>query len=319
MPAFSATIRTTVILAALGLTQAASATEATLASNLERHVRKVASTEHNTRTPSQLAEAARYIENTLTEFGYKVDRQEYTFDAISVRNLEVSIANSAPGKLAERVYIVGAHYDSAQGAPGANDNGSGTAAVLELARMLKAVRPAAGTELKLVFYTNEEPPYFKGPNMGSMRHAKALREQGRNVAGALIIETIGYYSQAKNSQRYPTGLGWLYPSEGNFIAFVATTGSSSLLRKSLAAFRDAATFPSQGLIGPAFIPGVTFSDHWSYNQYDYPAIMITDTAFMRYPHYHTTDDTPDKLDYASMAQVVTGLAKVVQGMVTEVP
>lgn len=288
-----------------------------LAAKLEQHVRKVATTEHNVSVPHALEQSARYIEATLAEMGYKVERQEYAFDGIRVRNLEVAISNATAGKLADHVYIVGAHYDSAEGAPGANDNGSGTAALIELARMLKGVKPAAGTELKLVFFVNEEPPYFKTPGMGSMRHAKALREQGSKVEGALILETVGYYSQAKNSQQYPAGLGALYPSEGNFIAFVATTGSGSLMRKTLAAFRAASTFPAQGLVGPAFIPGVTFSDHWSYNQYDYPAIMITDTAFMRYPHYHTMQDTPDKLDYASMAQVVTGLSTVIRNMVTE--
>ncbi len=290
-----------------------------LAANLETHVRKVATAEHNVSAPHALEQSARYIEATLAHMGYQVERQEYSFDGIRVRNLEVAISNAAPGKLAERVYIVGAHYDSAEGAPGANDNGSGSAALIELARMLKDVRPAAGIELKLVFFVNEEPPYFKTPDMGSMRHAKALREQGRKVEGVLILETMGYYSQAKNSQRYPAGLGMLYPSEGNFIAFVATTGSGALMRKTLAAFRAASSFPSQGLVGPAFIPGTTFSDHWSYNQYDYPAVMITDTAFMRYPHYHTMQDTPDKLDYASMAQVVTGLSTVIRNMVTEAP
>ncbi|MFC5461714.1 M28 family peptidase [Massilia niabensis] len=282
-----------------------------LAERMRQHVRAVASEEHNTGTPEQLERAAVYIETALARAGYSPSRQEYTAGGQRVRNIEVAVSNAAPGKRPDRIFIVGAHYDSAPGAPGANDNGSGTAAVLELARLLKTMQPRAGTEVRFVFFVNEEPPYFMGADMGSMRHAAEMKRQGQNIQGALVLETMGYYTDAPNTQKLPPGLEGRYPSTGNFIAFVGTLESSSLVRDALAAFRAASDFPAHGLAAPAHTTGVTLSDHSSYNRHGYPALMITDTAFMRYPYYHTDQDTPDKLDYESMARVVTGLSKTI--------
>lgn len=287
---------------------------AELAARMERHVNIIASDERNTRTPAQLERAASYIEASLAAEHYSVQRQQYSWDGHQVRNIEVSISNLAPGKQPERIFIVGAHYDSVPGAPGADDNGSGTAAVIELARLLKGMRLATGTELKFVFFVNEEPPYFMTEGMGSWRHARDLRQRAQKVEAALILETIGYYSDKKNSQRYPPGLARFYPNAGNFIAFVGTLESAALVRQALAAFRASATFPAEGLAAPAFVEGVTLSDHSAYKRFGYPALMITDTAFLRYPYYHTAQDTPDKLDYASMARVVAGLAKAIEAM-----
>ena len=285
-----------------------------LEQRLSQHVHWVASDEHNTRRPNALEDAASYIEVALMREGYEVKRQQYVFDGHQVRNLEVSVINTSSNKQPGRIFIIGAHYDSARGAPGANDNGSGTAAVLELARMLKNVRLAKGTELKFVFFVNEEPPYLGGEGMGSWQHAKELRARGQPVAAALILETIGYYSNRRGSQKYPPGLEKLYPSQGNFIAFVGTRESSELVRKTLAAFKAASSFPAEGLASASYVEGVTWSDHTSYNRHGYPALMITDTAFLRYPYYHTAQDTPDRLDYDSMARVVERLAKVIEGI-----
>ena len=285
-----------------------------LAERMRQHVQAVASEEHNTRRPAQLERAAVYIENTLEKAGYTPSRQEYTAAGQQVRNIEVAVANVVKGKRPERIFIVGAHYDSAEGAPGANDNGSGTAAVLELARLLKTMRPASGTEVRFVFFVNEEPPFFLGEEMGSMRHAAELKRQGLAVEGALVLETMGYYSDKPGSQQLPPGLDGQYPDTGNFIAFVGTMESSALVRQALAAFQGASDFPAQGLAAPAHTMGVTLSDHASYNRHGYPALMITDTAFMRYPYYHTAQDTPDKLDYESMARVVEGLAKTIAAL-----
>lgn len=307
-------------LAALGTFSGADKAEPvkprTLEHRLLHHVSKVAAVEHNTSRPKALENAAGYIEAALSAQGYKVKRQEYTYGGHAVRNLEVSLINTRNNKPPQRIFIIGAHYDSARGAPGANDNGSGTAAVLELARLLKGMRVSEGTEVKFVFFVNEEPPYFGGEGMGSWQHAKDLRARGQPVAAALILETIGYYSNAKGSQRYPPGLERLYPNQGNFIAFVGTLESSELVRKTLAAFKAASRFPAEGLAAAAYVEGVTWSDHTSYNRHGYPAIMITDTAFLRYPYYHTAEDTPDKLDYQGMARVVEGLAKVIEGIAT---
>ncbi|MEW6020906.1 MAG: M28 family peptidase [Pseudomonadota bacterium] len=286
----------------------------TLAERMRQHVAAVASEEHNTRRPAQLERAAIYIETTLRKAGYAPSRQECEAGGQRVRNIEVAVSNVAEGKRPERIFIVGAHYDSAQGAPGANDNGSGTAAVLELARLLKTVQPAAGTEVRFVFFVNEEPPFFLGEEMGSMQHAAELKRQGLAVEGALVLETMGYYSDAAGSQKLPPGLDGQYPDTGNFIAFVGTIESSALVRQALAAFQAASDFPAQGLAAPAHTMGVTLSDHSSYNRHGYPALMITDTAFMRYPYYHTAQDTPDKLDYDSMARVVEGLAKTIAAL-----
>ncbi|MDQ1924140.1 M28 family peptidase [Massilia pseudoviolaceinigra] len=314
----STLFNTTVVVAAAALIAPASAApQADLPARLAGHVRQIASSEHNTGSPAALEKAALYLEATLAAQGYAVRRDEYTYDGHRVRNLEVSIANIAPGKQPERIYIVGAHYDSAPGTPGANDNGSGSAAVIELARMFKGVVPAPGNELRFVLFVNEEPPYFGGEGMGSRHHARALKARGQHVEAALILETIGYYSNAKNSQRYPPGVAAFYPDQGNFIAFVGTLGSSSLVRKTVSAFRKASSFPAESLAAPSFVKGVTWSDHTSYNKEGYEAVMITDTATMRYPHYHRSTDTPDKLDYASMAKVVDGMAKVIQAMVQD--
>lgn len=285
-----------------------------LAERMRQHVRAVASEEHNTRKPEQLERAALYIETTLERAGYKPTRQEYEAGGQRVRNIEAAVGNVTKGKRPERIFIVGAHYDSAVGAPGANDNGSGTAAVLELARLLKTMQPAAGTEVRFVFFVNEEPPFFMGEEMGSMRHAAEMKRQGQQVEGALVLETMGYYSDQPGSQKLPPGLEEQYPDTGNFIAFVGTIESSALVRQALAAFRSATDFPAHGLAAPAHTMGVTLSDHSSYNRHGYPALMITDTAFMRYPYYHTAQDTPDKLDYASMARVVTGLSKTIAAL-----
>jgi hypothetical protein len=308
-----------VLLALWTVNPSAAIPEPSLAERLRAHVSAIASTEHNTATPAELEAAARYIENALHTEGYRVQRQEYQAGGHKVRNIEVSIANVAPNAKPARIFIIGAHYDSAAGdpapgAPGANDNGSGTAAVLELARLLKDMRPSQGTEIKFVFFVNEEPPWFMSEEMGSMQHARKLHAEGQKVEAALILETIGYYSSARRSQKLPPGLEGRYPDAGNFIAFVGTLESSRLVQDALAAFRNVSDFPAHGLAAPAYVQGVTLSDHSSYHRFGYPAIMITDTAFMRYPYYHTAEDTPDKIDYQSTARVVAGLARTITAL-----
>jgi hypothetical protein len=285
-----------------------------LAARLREHVRAIASSEHNTSTRAELERAAQHIEASLAAAGYQVRRQQYAAGRQKVRNIEVSLSNVAPGARPERIFIVGAHFDSAQGSPGANDNGSGTAAVLELARLLKRLQPGNGTEVKFVFFVNEEPPWFMGDEMGSMHHARELQRQGQDVEGALIPETAGWHSQQRASQGPPPELASRYPDTGNFIAFVGTRESSALVRQALAAFRSGPDFPAEGLAAPAYVEGVTLSDHASYNRYGYPALMIADTAFMRYPYYHTAQDTEDKPDYDSIARVVNGLARTITAL-----
>jgi hypothetical protein len=290
--------------------------EAALADRLRTHVATVAQQEHNLRNPAALEAVADYVERQLASMGYAVQRQEYTVAGKPVRNLQVIWPSpTAPG---QRTVVVGAHYDSAPHTPGANDNATGTAAVLELARSLRRMQDAQA-DIMLVLYTNEEPPYFKTSLMGSQVHAKALAAQNARVVAMLSLETMGYYSDVAGSQKYPWPLNLLYPTEGNFIAFVGTTGDLGLVRKVVRSFRSHTAFPSEGIAAPRFIPGVDYSDHAAYIDAGYPAIMVTDTAPYRYPHYHSSQDTPDKVDYERLARVVLGVERVVIDLARQAP
>jgi Zn-dependent M28 family amino/carboxypeptidase len=178
-----------------------------------------------------------------------------------------------------------------------------------LARALREIKPRR--TVRLVAFVNEEPPYFQSESMGSLVYARRARERREKIVAMLSIETIGYYSDRPNSQQYPASLSHFYPDTGNFIGFVSDLGSLNLLRRVLGSFRKSTRFPSEGVAAPGGIPGIGWSDHWSFWQAGYPAIMITDTAPFRYPHYHASSDTPDKLDYDRMARVVEGIGNVV--------
>ncbi len=246
--------------------------------------------------------AADFIEASLRAAGYDVDRQTFSTEGRTCYNLEAEITGS---KRPENILVLGAHYDSVAGTPAANDNASGVAALLAIARAFAGVETAV--TLRFVAFANEEPPFFQTGNMGSLVYAQRSRERGENIVGMVSLETIGYYSDAPGSQQYPFPFQLLYPNTGNFIAFVADTGSRGLLRDGIRAFRENTAFPSEGAAVPGFIPGVGWSDHWAFWQAGYRGFMVTDTAPFRYPYYHTVDDTPDKLDYERMSRVVTGL------------
>jgi len=284
-----------------------------LAENLKTHVTGVASEEHNVGRPEALERSARYIEAALARLGYAVSRQEFETEGVKVRNLEVSRGSGT------RLVVIGAHYDSARDAVGANDNGSGVAALIELARFLKTLEPAQGIEVRLVFYVNEELPWFGTGKMGSTVHAKGLASEGREVVAMLSLETIGWYSESFDSQRYPFPFSLFYPSKGNFIGFVANLRSRGLMHRVVGSFRRAVAFPSEGVAAPESIPGIGWSDQWAYWQFGWPALMVTDTAPFRYPHYHTLRDTPDKLSYERLARVVKGLEGVLRDLASGAP
>ena len=286
-----------------GVPSALAPEEEGLARNLRQHVEAIASREHNViNKPAELEAAARHVEFTLFGLGYQVDTQRFQVDRDEARNVEVQMPG---GARAGEIVVVGAHYDSAMGAPGANDNGSGVAALLELARILRDSQPAR--TLRFVAFVNEEPPFYRGDAMGSRQYARRCRERGENIVAMFSLETIGHYSDLPGSQRYPFPLSFFYPSTGHFVAFVSNLSSRGLLHEAIASFRRHAQFPSEGVAAPAFIPGVDWSDHWSFWQEGYPALMVTDTAPYRYPHYHTAQDTPDKVNYEALARVVKGL------------
>jgi len=276
--------------------------EKLLADRLSRHVGTIASRERNFMHPVVLEAAARYIETALEDSGYSVAAQRIPRDRNEVRNIEVELPG---GARAAEIVIVGAHYDSVIGAVGANDNGSGVAALIELARLMRDSRPAR--TVRFVAFVDEEPPFYHGDEMGSRFYARRAKARGENIVAMFSLETIGYYSDEPDSQRYPFPLSFFYPKTGNFIAFVSNLSSRPLLHEVIASFRRHARFPSEGAAAPALLPGVEWSDHWSFWKEGYPALMVTDTAPYRYAFFHTMQDTPDKVDYARLARVVTGL------------
>ena len=253
-----------------------------------------------------LQQAARYIATTLQGLGLPVREEGYLVQGKEAYNIEVELKGAAHP---EEIVVIGAHYDSVFGSPGANDNGSGVAALLELVRLFKESRPAR--TVRFVAFVNEEPPWFQTEQMGSMVYVRQAKQQKENIVAMLSLETIGCYSDLPKSQHYPAPFSLFYPHTGNFIAFVADFGSRSLLHRAIGTFRKTTPFPSEGLAAPRGIQGVGWSDHWSFWQEGYPALMITDTALFRYPHYHEPEDTPEKLDYERMARVVEGLKRVV--------
>jgi hypothetical protein len=259
-----------------------------------------------------LRKAAEYIEDQLRSLGYCPLRQTYTFAGQSFDNIE---AESRGKDEAEAIVVIGAHYDTAGGLPGANDNASGVAATLELARQF-AHEPQARS-IRWVFFVNEEPPYFQTPEMGSYVHAKRCRERKEKITAMLSLETIGYYSDKPGTQSYPIGFHPGYPDRGDFLGFVANFRSAPLLRVALKSFRSATSLPAEGAAAPAAIPGVGWSDHWSFWEFGYPALMLTDTAPYRYPYYHSAEDTPEKLDYERLARAVTGVAAIIRELASD--
>lgn len=266
--------------------------------------------ERNVYIARGLRASANYIESELAAVGLKMARQSFTVLGEKCENLIVEIPG---GARAEEIVVLGAHYDSVQGAPGANDNGSGTVATLALARQFAASKPAR--TLRFVWFVNEEPPFFQTEQMGSLVYARSCRASNDHIVAMVSLETMGFYSDTDTSQRYPFPVGMFYPKRGNFIAFVGKTTQAGLVRQCLRTFRETTQFPSEGAALPSKIPGVDWSDHWAFWQVGYPALEVTDTAIFRYQHYHTLEDTPDKIDYDRMARVVTGLEKVVGELV----
>lgn len=284
------------------------AEEIQIKSNLTRHISYLAGEvgERNVIAYEPLQKTAQYIEDSLKKVGYDLKSQEYVVQMRKVRNL---IAEIHGGSQASEIVVIGAHYDTVYDCPGADDNTSGIAALLELARSLKGSHPSR--TVRFVAFVNEEPPWFQTDDMGSLVYAEHAHKLKENIVAAISIETIGMYSDAEGSQRYPSGFKSLYPSKGDFIAFIGNLGSRGLVRGAVHSFRASTKFPSEGSAVPAAIPGVGWSDHWSFWEEGYPAIMVTDTAIFRNPNYHQPTDQPDTLDYDRMARVVHGLVRVV--------
>jgi Zn-dependent M28 family amino/carboxypeptidase len=279
-----------------------------LPDRLRAHVKRLAADigERNVWRPAALEQAAAYVESALADHGAAVSTQEYTAGGVTVRNVEAELPGA--GGTGE-IVVVGAHYDTVMGCPGADDNGSGVAALIEIARLLSG--RAHERTLRLVAFVNEEPPFFQTDEMGSLRYARRCRERRENVVAMLSLETIGYYTDAPHSQSYPPPLGLLHPHTGNFIALVGDLHSRALVAEMEKSFRRHADMPVQASAYPGWLPGVGWSDQWSFWETGYRAVMATDTAHLRNPAYHTPQDTPETLDYERFARVVAGLAGAV--------
>jgi hypothetical protein len=287
--------------------------EAALAQSLTRHIATIAAREHNLAHYDELEKVARYIEATLASFGYDVGRQEFLAEGKVVRNIDVTV-EPAGQRADPEVIVVGAHYDSVSGSPGANDNASGVAAVIELARLARDLDAVGAKRIRFAFFVNEEPPYFRTEAMGSLQYARALARRNERVIAMYSLETIGFYSSEPGSQIYPAPFGLIFPDRGDFVAFVGMLGSRALVRNTMRSFRSHTAFPTIGGVVPGFVPGIGWSDHWAFAEHGFQAVMITDTAPFRYPHYHRPSDTPDKVDAEKVARVVKGMERVIRDL-----
>ena len=294
------------------------------AARLEAHVKHL-SVDLYPRSFDQLRNierAAEYIHSELTDIGADVSVQDVPVQELTYRNI---IAHFGPES--GPLLVIGAHYDShgdaSEGAkhplgyapethtPGADDNASGVAGLLELARLLQQNPPRRPVEL--VAYTLEEPPHFRTEHMGSAWHARSLAKAEREVQLMLSLEMIGFYSDEEGSQHFPLpGMGLVYPEQGNFIALVGRLGDFQVIRRVKSIMSGVTDLPVVSINAPGIVPGVDFSDHLNFWGVGYPALMITDTAFYRNPNYHRAGDTYEKLDYRRMAKVVQSVYAVAQ-------
>jgi len=250
----------------------------------------------------QLVRSAEWIESELRLAGYEIRRQKFVVDGKDVWNIE---AESTGRMDTDKVIVIGSHYDTVPGSPGANDNGSAVVMNLALARWF--ANQQTSHTLKFVFLVNEESPYFMTQDMGAYRYAMECRANDVNVIGMISLETLGYYSSKPQSQRYPHPiLNWIYPTTGNFVALVGNLKSRHWLRQMVGAFRQS-PISSEGMAAPELLRDIFRSDHSAFWHFGYPGIMATDTANFRYPHYHTAEDTPDKIDYESLTRATVAM------------
>jgi Peptidase family M28 len=274
---------------------------------LEQHVHMLSQTlaPRDQSHLENLDAAADYIRTELTRRGGRVSEQPYKVKERLFRNVIASFGPEA----GERI-VIGAHYDACDPLPGADDNASGVAGLIELAGLLSAHPPALCVDL--VAYTLEEPPYFATTAMGSYMHAEQLRKSGVEVRLMMSLEMIGYFTDAPHSQKYPAAaMALFYPDTGNFITVGGRFGEASLTRRIKAIMKSASDLPVYSFTAPDGAYGIDFSDNRNYWYFEYPAVIVSDTAFFRNRNYHTAADTADTLDYARMAKVVQGVYAVV--------
>ena len=288
----------------MSLTAQPGAADDQLAQRLRKHVQVLAGEigERNPSNYANLERAATYIQGQFEAIPYDVESQSYTVGGRVYRNLIAS----RPGRdKQEEQIVLGAHYDTVPGSPGADDNASGVSVLLELARL--AIDREFGKTFKFVAFSTEEMPSFRTGAMGSHAYASRAKARGDRIVGMISFEMLGYYSDLEGSQSYPTGFSLFYPSRGNFISLVSDFWSWRWKNKAEAALKQSMRLPVESVATFRFVPGVDWSDHRSFWEAGYSALMMTDTAFYRNPHYHRATDTPEKLDYNRMADLTRGL------------
>lgn len=255
-----------------------------------------------------LNKCADYISQQFEAAGADVSEQTYEVEGREYRNIIACFGPETDSRI-----VIGAHYDSYQDTPGADDNASGTAGLIELARLFG--KAELKQRIELVAFTLEEPPFFRTGNMGSARHAYALRMDDVEVELMICLEMIGYFSDEPGSQIFPSAmLKMIYPDTGNYIAVIGSMGERRQAKFFKEIMRGATDLPVESMCAPKDFPGLDFSDHLSYWKNGYKALMITDTAFMRNGRYHGSADTADTLDYDRMAKVVLGVYEAVMEM-----
>jgi len=280
---------------------------ASLAARLEATVRHLSGAigERHFRRGEALDAALRFIREQVGELQAAVTEHHFEVSGRRFTNVEVTVPAISGAATEPGCIVVGAHYDTVPGTPGADDNASGVAALIELVRQLGAERFERA--LRFVFFPNEEPPFFPDAGMGSAAYAAQLRRAGIDVHVMISLEMLGYYSDRAKSQRYPPGMSLFYPDRGNFIGFVSNLRSRERLLEVKRAFIASSTFPCESLAAPEWTVVVGLSDHSSFWKQGYPGLMVTDTAFMRNPHYHQASDTAETLDFERFAKVTEGL------------
>ncbi len=276
---------------------------------LSAHVIKLSRTigKRSTQDMAKLTAARDYISAELQRYGYTAQRQDYVVDGVTVSNVYAVKAGAAR---ASEVVVVGGHYDTVPSTFGADDNASGTAAMLELARAL--AREKLPRTVHFVAFVNEEPPYFRTEQMGSYHYAAKLKKEGVDVVAMYSLECMSYFKRERGSQQYPFPFSHFYPDTGDFIAFVGNVASRGLVTRSLKIFRASARFPSEGAAVPGWVPGIDLSDHRNFWEHGFPGLMVTDTAMFRNPHYHMPTDTPQNVSFSGLAAVTLGMVQVVR-------
>lgn len=260
--------------------------------------------------PEKLKHVSGIIREYLLELGYETELQPFCYKKNEYFNVIACAEGQQPlDRTLSPILVIGAHYDSVYCTPGADDNASAIAGLLEIARILSPRPPEA---LRMAWFCLEEPPAYRTKNMGSYHYAGLLRQNRQPFSGMICLEMIGYFSDKSGSQKFPLPfMNRLYPSTGNFIALVGNARARPLTMEMKRSFVLGTDLPVETLNAPCIVVGIDFSDHWSFYKMGYPAVMVTDTAFYRNPNYHRPTDLPSTLDYKKAAMVVDGLIQVI--------